>query len=299
MARLAPHALVAALAASATLVATHASAQTLPRVHVEAISLRPDRASVAVRMPFHVRLHVHIREPGIDVAAMVILPDITGAQIVADERHTSSVSAGGSDFTEDLALVADRPGIVTLSNAHVDAIDPQKNKAFRYAAGAARVVVVGPSVAERVAEANRALLARIGWSLGVAAAVALAILLLARQKFARRMRRPKPVPVVPPLVTKPVATEPVVTARDRVLRAAAAVRRTRARGDAVEVRTQLFALAGVASGRTLRDALAHTSDVALRRALIAAERAAFASDADLPAGIDAVVIAVDELAHSA
>jgi hypothetical protein len=281
-------------AAACAFAASVALAQSLPRVHVEKISLQPDRSVVAPGVPFHVRLHVHLKEPGIDVASLAILPDITNAQIIADERQTVS-SASGSDFVEDLTLESDAPGVVTLANAHVDAIDPKTGKPFRYAAATVRVKVEGPTPADRAAEADmrRMLVTAAAWIGGVAAV--LLVVLLAAALWLRRPRKPAPPPPAPASFPEIEHRPPPLQPYERVRLAAQTLANAPSRANAVALRTELFAVAGVSAGSTLRDALARTNDPALRRALASAERAAFAPEADLAVAIDAVVEAVAAL----
>jgi hypothetical protein len=271
-----------------------AVAQSYPHVHVEKISLQPDRSVVPTGVPFHVRLHVHLKEPGVDVASLTILPEITNAQIIADERQTVS-SASGSDLVEDLTLEADAPGVVTLANAHVDAIDPRSGKPFRYAAATARVKVEGPTPADRAAEADmrRTLITAAAWIAGVAAT--LLVLLVLGALVLRRPRKPAPPPPPPASFPEIDYRPPPLQPYERVRLAAQALANAPSRANAVTLRTELFAVAGVSAGSTLRDALTRTNDPALRRALASAERAAFAPDADLAVAIDAVLGAVAAL----
>jgi hypothetical protein len=290
----ATRALGALASAACAFTASAAFAQSLPRVHVDKISLQPDRSVVAPGVPFHVKLHVHLKEPGIDVASLTILPEITDAQILADERQTVSTAAG-SDFVEDLTLAADAPGVVTLANAHVDAIDPKSGKPFRYAAATARVKVEGPTPADQAAEADmrRALVTIAAWIAGVAATLLVFLVLLTLW-----LRRPRKAPSPPPppasfpeLEHRPAPLQPY----ERVRLASQALANAPSRANAVALRTELFAVAGVSAGSTLRDALARTNDPALRGALASSERAAFAPDADLALAIGAVLEAVASL----
>ncbi len=266
-------------------------------MHVDAVSLRADRSEVAPGVPFHARLHVHIQEPDVDVAAMAYLPDVSGAQIIADERQTA-VTPAGSDFTEDITLQADKPGVVVLTNAHVDAIDPKSGKPFRYAAPTVRIRVVGPSADDRFQSRLRQLALVLGAWVGGIALVAL-LLILSLRRIAERPRKPRPVPPPPPPVQFVQPAPPALAPLERVRHATDVLAHAPTRGNAVRLRTELFSVAGVSAGGTLRDALSHVHDPDLGRALVASERAAFAPDADLAHAIGEVVDATRRVADGA
>lgn len=256
--------------ATLALLTAPARAASLRTLHVDALSMRADRAHVAVGEVFHLAIHVRVRE---NVAALdeLVVPDVGTMKLEGDERHVSS-SPAGTDVVETLTLEPTAAGAFTFKGAYLDAIDARTRKPSRFTANAVRVVVGAPAT-DPFSVFGPIWRFIVGVMLaGSAVLVALALLIT----VVRMRRRRKPV-VAP--VTVPVAppAPPPRTPRDEVADALRAYRTAPANGSLTRLRGALFVAAGSNAGATLRDALAvaAASDRALRSALMAAERTAF------------------------
>jgi hypothetical protein len=260
-------ALCAALAAGAV-PAVSSLAVGLPRLHVDALSMRADRTQVQVGETFHLAIHAHVREPVTRLDELVI-PDVGTMQLLGDERNVST-SPSGADVVETLTLEPTQAGTFTFAGAYLDAIDARTGKPSRFSSNPVRVVVVAPAprLGEAVWSAVQLLLTLLLWALVAAAAIAAVVLAV------RFRRRPRPVVDVAAPVA-PAAPPPPRSPRDAVADALRAYRASPANGSLLHLRGALFAAAGASEGATLRDALAQTDDAALREALVAAEHAAF------------------------
>ncbi len=250
-----------------------ALAQTsLHVLHVESLGMRADRTRVHVGEPFHLAIHVRVRE---DVAALdeLQIPDVGTMQVLGDERRTIH-SAAGTDVVETLTLEPSARGRFTFAPAYLDAIDGRDGKPKRFSADHPVTVVVdlpGPLGAD-----PGRLLRRLAGGLLVALGLGLALVLLVLLGRMRRRREPPAVPAPQPVAVAPPA--PPRSPRDEVAAALRAYRLAPSAAALAGLRAALFAAAGAAPGATLRDALGATADGRLRGALLAAERAAFGPD---------------------
>jgi hypothetical protein len=244
-----------------------ANAQSLRRLHVDALSMRVDRAQLHVGQVFHLAIHARVRE-NVQALDELVIPDLGTMQSLGDERHTVHVP-GGTDVVETLTLQPTVSGPFRFQPAYFDAIDARTGKPSRFSSNVVTVVVEGPSRLDSMAAQLTAALER-----AAVIALGLIVALVLATALARRLRRPaKPSPVrvaaaPPPL---PPRREP----RDVVADTLCEYRVTPSTGQLHALRAALFAAAGVSSGATLRDALTHAPDQRLREALIAAERGAF------------------------
>jgi hypothetical protein len=268
----------AALASACTLLAwgtLAAGAQDLPRLHITALGLHADRATVAAGETYHITVHVHVTERR-DRLDELQLPAFTNATDLGDERRRVPNPGGGTDFYEIMTVSSPDPGTAAFTAAYIDAIDPATDRGMRYssnpltvrvtpAAGAAPEPGAIDSVTQSVRRAFRDAIVFAGVAL-----VALAILIAVVR---RRPRRPRPAPV-PPAVRVARPELPPVDA----LRAAVADFRTRNDDASLDViRNLLFTRAGAATGATLTDALRALGarDPDLARAMAVAERVRF------------------------
>ncbi len=241
-------------------------------LHVENLGMRADKLRVRVGEPFHLAIHVRVRE---DVAALdeLQIPDVGTMQVLGDERHTNH-SPAGTDVTETLTLEPVTRGRFTFAPAYLDAIDARDRKPKRFSANHPVTVIVDapPGVPALVGEDLGLLLRRLLGGvlivLGVVGAVVLLVLL-------GRTRRRRELPVVPAPQPPVAPPPPPRTPRDEVAAALRAYRVAPAAAALAALRGALFTAAGAAPGATLRDALRATGDQRLRAALLAAERAAF------------------------
>ena len=253
-----------------------ASAQGYRRLHITALSMRVDHRSVQVEQVFHVAIHVHVTETVANLDELVI-PDVGVLEPMGDERAVSHAT-GGTDVVETLTLAAAQPGVVTLRPAYLDAIDPKSGKALRFSSNSLRIVVVTARAAgasDRSPGIARTFLLVFGVVIGgVSFLIAIVLVVLLVQS-----RRRAGVVVAAPVVVAPPPGPPVRSPREDVEAALRRYRTSPANGTLHELRAALFVAAGASPGGTLRDALAETSNGALRRALTAAEGAAFGPEA--------------------
>nr|MDQ6944357.1 hypothetical protein [Candidatus Eremiobacteraeota bacterium] len=250
--------------AVAALLTSPANAASLRTLHVDALSMRADRAHVAVGEVFHLAIHVHVRE---NVSALdeLVIPDVGTIKLEGDERNVTS-SPAGTDVVETLTLEPTAPGAYTFKGAYLDAVDARTRKPSRFSANTVRVVV---GAAAPAAGSIYAQVARFMIPIELAGSAVL-VVIAALVTVMRMRRRPAPAIVTP---AAPVATVPPPrTPRDEVADALRAYRTAPANGSVTRLRGALFVAAGTNAGATLRDALAATPDRELRTALIAAER---------------------------
>lgn len=262
-----------AVAAFACIVAASASAQAqaLRSLHVTALSMRADRTRVQVGQVFHLAIHVHVRE---NVGALdeLVIPDVGTMQLLGDERAITH-GGGGSDAVETLTLEPSRSGVFTFRPAYLDAIDANTGRPSRFSSNAVRVDVLAASAdasgayADAARRALQALLWLVVASLLLIGTIAVVRLRRARGRSVTHAASPETLSPAPPV--------PARSARDEVA-GALRVYRTSPAGPALQqLRAALYAAAGTNGGSTLADALRATPDASLRRALVAAERAAF------------------------
>jgi hypothetical protein len=249
-----------------------ASAQGYRRLHITALSMRADHRSIQVGQVFHVAIHVHVAEKVTNLDELVI-PDVGTLEPMGDERAVSHAN-GGTDVVETLTLAASQPGVVTLRPAYLDAIDPKSGKALRFSSNPLRIVVAAaraPGLADPFAGIEHAFV--VVFEVIAGTVVVLALVVVGR--LVRGRRRAAVVVATPVAVTPPPSPPPTRSPREDVDAALRRYRTAPANGALRDLRAALFVAAGAPPGGTLRDALAETSNGALRRALSAAEGAAF------------------------
>lgn len=264
-------ALAARLAALAPVVlslalAPPAQAQGLRTLHVDALSMRADRSELHVGDVFHVAIHARVRER-VGALDELIVPNVGTMQLEGDERHVSA-TANGTDVTETLTLEPTVAGAFTFNPAYLDAIDAKSGKPTRFSSNPVQVVVDAPAVRYPSPQSIWSIAGEAAIIFAALFAVIVGIVALVRT----RTRPPAAVTAPAPPPAPPAAAR---SARDEVADALRAYVSAPAYGSLVRLRAALFVAAGAAPGATLRDALARTSDPALRAALAAAERTAF------------------------
>ena len=279
-------------ACAAFVCAAHvAVAQDLPRLHITALGMQADRASVATGETYHVTIHVHITERR-DRLDELQLPTLTNAVDLGDERRRVASSDGGTDFYEIMTVASPDAGSASFSSAYIDAIDPRGTRGLRYSSNPVTVRVDGASSSESNAfDGVTRRLMRVARDLAVGG-VAIVIAALGAVAILRRRRRAAA--TATPFVQQQTRSLGVV---DPV---AAAITSYRARRDDAALdalRSALFTRAGAQPGATLTDALralglAHP---ALGRAMSLAERVRFGPERerdsatrDLDAALDAL-----------
>jgi hypothetical protein len=228
---------------------------------------------------------VRVRE---NVAALdeLVVPDVGTMKLEGDERNVTS-SPAGTDVVETLTLEPTMAGAFTFKGAYLDAIDARTRKPSRFSANPVRVVVGAPAP-DLVATFGPIWRLMLGIMLaGSAVLVALAALVTVVRL--RRRRGPPAVTVAAPVAPPPPPRAP----RDDVADALRAYRTAPSHVSLTRLRGALFVAAGTSAGATLRDALAATSDGALRAALIAAERTAFGPAHERDGASDELVAATE------
>ena len=247
--------------------AAPADAQSLRRLHVDALSMRVDHTHPRVGQVFHLAIHVRVRE---DVQTLdeLVIPDLGTLQELGDERQVTH-DASGTDVVETITLEPTLAGTFTFQPAYLDAIDARTGRASRFSANPVRIVVGGAPVLDTYGARLLSAIARAGLII-----LGLVLALFALAVLGRRLRRRERTPVI---AKPPPAPPPSVppTPREAVAEALRGYRTSPSTPQLFSLRAALFAAAGVPSGATLRDALAATPDHRLRVSLLAAERTAF------------------------
>jgi hypothetical protein len=251
------------LAAIAVLAAP-VGAQSLRRLHVDALSMRVDRAHPRVGQVFHLAIHVRVRE-NVQALDELVIPDLGTLQSLGDERQVTH-GPDGTDVVERLTLEPTLPGPFTFQPAYLDAIDARTGRPSRFSANPVRIVVEGVPVLDTF---GARLLSAIARAALIVLGLVLALLVVGLGRMLRRRERTR-------VISKPpAAPPPPPTPRDAVAEALRGYRVSPSAPQLFALRAALFAAAGVSNGATLRDSLAATSDHGLRAALLAAERSAF------------------------
>ena len=245
-------------------------AQDLPRLQITALGLHADQRVVRPGQPFHVTVHVHVREKR-DRLDELVLPALTNAVDLGDERKRVP-AADGTDFYETLTVAASTAGTASFTPAYIDAIDPATGRGMRYSSQPLSVRVVSGTIVQHADPgAMRLLLRNALLAIGtVAVLLTGAIVVLVR--LVRRRTHAAPSSAAPPLSAPRSGPGP-----DPLREALAAYR---ARGDDASLdvlRGVLFARAGAPAGATFADALRAlgSRDPQLGRVMAVAERARF------------------------
>jgi len=253
-----------------------AGADSLRALHVIALGMHADTTRVRIGEPFHIAVHVRVRE---NVAALdeLVIPDVGRLQIIGDERHTTH-GAAGTDVVETITLQAAAAGTYAIAPAYLDAIDARTGRPSRFSSNPLTIVVAPPG-ALLPQNPLGGLLRVLSWVALVLAVLALGAAVIG---YRRRRRTPVPAPASQPAPPPP----PPRTPHDDVADALRAYRVSPSGAALLRLRAALFAAAGASDGATLSDALAATSDARLRSALRAAERTAFgpANERDASSG---------------
>jgi hypothetical protein len=270
-----------------------AGAQELPRIHVTALGMHADRPAVAAGDTYRITIHVHVTERR-DRLDELVLPSLTNAIDLGDERHRIAASDGGTDFYEIMTVSSPQPGDASFTPAYIDAVDSASGRPVRFSSQPLTVRVAtaagGPEAIDRVTQSVEHTLHDVLLYGGLALAAIVIPLVVV-------LRRPRP-PVAPaPPGPPPPAPVPELPPPDP-LRAAIAAFRTR-RDDASldALRNLLFVRAGARPGATLTDALTAvgTRDPALAHAMAIAERVRFGPSAEREAATNDLFDALDVL----
>lgn len=266
-------------------------AQDYPRLHITALGMHADHPAVAAGETYHITIHVHVaqRRERLDE---LVLPTLTNAIDLGDERRRVAAPGGGTDFYEIMTVSSPEPGEATFSSAYVDAIDPAVGKPLRYSSSALSVRVApaagGPEAIDNVTQSVEQTLHDVLLYGGLAIAAILIPLVLV-------LRRPR-THVAEHDETPPVA-RPVLPPVDPLRAAIAAFREHGDDPSLDALRNLLFVRAGARLGATLTDALqaVGTRDPALAHAMTIAERVRFGPGSERAAATRELFEALDVL----
>lgn len=283
--------LIAAATLAVAVAQAPATAQALDRVHVGAFTLSADPTRLRVGDTLRLTMHVHVDE---QVAQLdnVTLPNLTGFDVMGDERRCSS-SGRGTDCSETVTMSPTVDGNHTLGPVTLDAVDPRTKRPARYATNTVQITVLpnpqGPTAAPStpdVQDVRPNPLFDIGRTILIVALAAMFVLAVlwwlgrAQTRFSRRPAPPQPSQPVPAPPPQPAPPPPDA---DAPLRDAIAVLRADpSRAHVLAVRSLLRERARARETETLGDLAARgvrRDDPKLYDALAAVERAAFGDDA--------------------
>ncbi len=264
-----------------------ACADPLPRLHITALTLASDRARPQAERPFHLTMFAHVSER-IDSLG-VVLPQLSGLEILGDERHVVHTK-DGTDYRESLTIVAHVSGPIDVQPVYVDAIDGRDGKPKRFLSNPLHLLVTGGMSAAAIPAANA--FGGIFLFAGVCVVGALAVVLALR----RRARPAAPVHTVPAMVL-PQAV-PIRSVRDEARDAFAVLQRERTRSAAMRLRSLLRRMVGAGDGETLSEVMRTRPalDPRQRAALTAAERAVFTDETGFAGALDQLIACVRGLA---
>ncbi|MGH7715061.1 MAG: hypothetical protein ACREML_03585 [Vulcanimicrobiaceae bacterium] len=285
---------IALLASVIVLAVGRASAQTLPALTITALSITSDRTAAPEGEAFHLRIHVHTKQSGADLASLV-LPDVVNLTILGDEKRTAS-AGNGTDYIETLTVAGVSPGDASVSPAYIDARDPSRgDKPFRFSSNRLRLRITGarnPGFTPLASAAMHAARVVVAIVIVVIVLVAIGFLIVRTRALAGRRKTYTTLPRARP-VSAPVTVTPV-DQRAQIRNAALGLASTRTRSAATLLRTALFALAGARRDETVSALLERVpkEHCALRAALRAAERAVFVDESHLQGAIDDLLDAV-------
>jgi hypothetical protein len=264
------------------------NAQAFPRLHITALGMHADHPAVAAGDTYHITIHVHVTQRR-DRLDELVLPTLTNAIDLGDERRRVAAPGGGTDFYEIMTVSSPEPGTATFSPAYIDAIDPAVGRPLRYSSAALTVRVApaagAPETSDTVTQGVEGTLHDLALYGGLAIAAILIPLLLV-------LRRPRAA------AGEPEDARPTALAAVPVDPLRAAIVAFRERGDDASLdalRNLLFVRAGARAGATLTDALTAvgTRDPALVQAMTIAERVRFGPRAERGAAARDLVDALD------
>ncbi|GAC1309687.1 MAG: hypothetical protein NVSMB21_16560 [Vulcanimicrobiaceae bacterium] len=259
--------------------ASVARAQSLTTLHVRRFTMRAEPASVRVGETFRLTIAAHVDEELFELDN-VTLPDLTGFDVLGDERRCHA-SSRGSDCTEILTVSPTVAGDRTIAAAVMDAVDGRNARPSRFSTNTV-ALRVGPAPA-RVP----AWLVEVVWAIALAALPLLLACLVVYALLRRFGRRPPAERQQPLSVTPAPPSASDLDARLRALVRDLAARPSRERARAV--RAALRERAGARDRETLGD-LTRREGFALSPQLLVAlraiERPAFCAEHDVVRAVE-------------
>ena len=270
------------MAAGLALAPLTVSAQTLSRLRVRSFEMTADRLNVKVGEPIHLRITALL---GGRIARLnnVTLPNLSGFDLLGDERSCYPDTDGGTRCVEAMSVAPQQAGDLTIAPATLDAIDARTGKPSRFATGNLAIKVEADG--DSWLSSWLAALGGVIWPLlRLAGIVAFAALALGAIAWAfGRPRRPRPTPP-PAVVVEPAQPPPVGDFGLLIARLAAEP----TRANVVAVREALRNRIGAKPDETFGDLLARGAagdDRELLAAMSAIERATFCEHQRLPEAV--------------
>jgi hypothetical protein len=259
-------------------------AQALQRLHVRSFAMSTDNSNPQVGQTVHLTITAHLDEQ-LSELDNVTLPNLTGFDVQGDERTCSS-SLRGTDYTENVVMVPNAPGNVTVPSATLVAVDATDGKPNRFATNSLHFVI-GEATVPHFAVGGEFLL-ELFWNMVKAFVIlgALALGAFFAIRYLARPRTPK-APSLQPAFAPAVPAAPAPPVEDfwsqyRKLVDALTAEPDRPR--ALAVRHALRYALGAHEKETLADLVRrnaagdHPQTIAALRAI---ERACFCEDAEV------------------
>ncbi len=244
----------------------------LARLHVRSFEMVADRYDVKVGETIHLRITALVRER-IAQLNNVTLPDLSGFDLLGDERSCYPEADGGTRCVEAMSIAPQQPGDVTIAPATLDAIDARDGRPSRFATGNLSIKVEADPDAWFSSWLSA--FGTVLWPLlRLAGVVVLAGVALAAIAWAFGRPRAAPPPAPPVVASGPA--QPPPTEDFGLLIARLGAEPTRA--NVVAVREALRKRIGAQPDETFGDLLARGAageDRELLAAMNAIERAAF------------------------
>ncbi len=249
-----------------------ALAQSLARLHVRSFEMTADRSDVRVGETVHLRITA-LLGGRIDRLNNVTLPDLSGFDLLGDERSCYPDTDGGTRCVEVMAISPQQTGDLTIAPATLDAIDARTGKASRFATG--NITIRVEADPDTWLSSWLSAVGSVFWPLlrlaGIVVLAALALGAIA-WAFGRPRAAPAPLAATPAVA----AAQPPASDDFGLLIARLAAEPTRA--NVVAVREALWRRIGAHPDETFGDLLArkaHGEDRELLATMRAIERAAF------------------------
>jgi len=278
--------LVVALTLAASL---NARADAYRVLHVRTLAISVDRTRVRVGEPLHLTVRAVVGDR-VEALPELILPDLTAFQVLADSERLVHLDDTTS-FIARLTITPNVPGRLRIGSAALDAVDARSGRAMRYRSGtiAIEALPVTPDEAARVLARAR----EIGVTAVAVVLACTAGLLVVLRRVAAGSAAASSAPALPVLSE---AASPL-PAPDTLAAWADRLRHAPTRANAVAARAELWARLGAQVTETADDVLRKTSAMAWRRAIRAAERAAFVEPAGEAAAARELAEALEALSR--
>ncbi|MBV8244780.1 MAG: hypothetical protein JOZ38_02555 [Candidatus Eremiobacteraeota bacterium] len=285
--------LAAAVGATAALLGAVAGAQTYPRLHVTSFTLGSDALRPVADRPFHLVVTIFVKERVRSLDTLV-LPNLSAMELTGDERRIHSGPAG-SNYTENITVVAHRSGAIHVESAYLDAIDARDGKPKRFYSNELDLVVAESTPTGPAFSFAQAVWWGLRASAFAVAAIAIAWFLIWVLK--RIIMSSDIPPEIDPIdAAKPFRTPERVESEEQTLeRLLSDMKRRRDRASLMCVREILWEMCGANEGATLSDVIEKAQEFrpGLTSSLRLTEKAAFVQDEFFQSALDEAIAALD------